>query len=158
MKQIMLFLLVPLLITCAVSRSEPAAPGKAAMTNGAGKKAKVTLDIFSGRENPSWQLSEEQINKLLSTLDALPTSERVRFFDGLGYRGFLVSLTEAASSKEAGSIKAYKGAVLYSAGGVEKFFTDKERRVENLLLESGGSQLGADIRDIVKREIEPPKP
>jgi len=158
MKHLVLFLLVPLLITCTFSRHEPTVPEKAAMTNGEGKKAKVALDIFSGRQNPSWQLSEEQIKKLFSTLDALPTSEPVEFFDGLGYRGFQVSLTEAASSKEAGSIKAYKGAVLYRAGGIDKFFTDKDRRVENLLLESAGSHLEADLRDSVRREIEPPKP
>lgn len=158
MKQILLFLLVPLLLTCAVSRNEPTASQKAAMTNKAANTAKVTLDIFSGRENPSWQLSEEQVDKLISIFNTLPASEPVKFFDGLGYRGFMVSLSEAASKRETGSLKAYQGAILYRTGDVDKFFLDKERKVENLLLESGGSHLGADIRDSVKREITPPQP
>jgi hypothetical protein len=158
MKQILLFLLVPLLITCAASHNEPVASRKANMTNNAGNMAKVTLDIFSGRENPSWQLSEEQVNKLLSLIDTLPASEPAVFFDGLGYRGFMVSLRQqAASARETGSIKACKGAIQYRAGDVDKFFTDKDRQVEHLLLESAGSHLGADIRDSVKREIAPPK-
>jgi hypothetical protein len=157
MRQVGLFLLASLLMTCAVGPSSPTASRSAAMNNDARKSAEVTLDIFSGRENPSWKLSKEQLGALASVVEALPETESAAFFDGLGYRGFRVVITDEATGKTEG-IKAWKGLVLYSAGGVEKFLKDKDRRVEHLLLESGGEHLKADLRDAVKLEIEPSRP
>lgn len=152
-----LFFLASLLMTCAAGPSGPTASSSAAMTNDSKKRADVTLDIFSGRENPSWELSGEQLGALASVLEALPETEPAAFFDGLGYRGFRVVITDEATGKTEG-IKAWKGLVQYSAGGADKFLKDKDRRVERLLLESGGSHLKADLRDAVRLEIEPPRP
>jgi|GEM_PF-1545505 len=157
MKQVVLILLAPLLITCAAGQSGPTASRSASMPNDAGKKAVVTLDIFSGRENPSWELSAEQVEALAAALGALPETDPAGFFDGLGYRGFKVLVTEAAQGKTE-SIRAHGGLVLYSVGGADKFLKDEERRVEKLLLESGGRHLNADVRDAVRLEIEPPRP
>jgi hypothetical protein len=157
MRQVGLFLLASLLMTCAVGQSGPTASRSAAMTNDSKKKAVVTLDIFSGRENPSWELSGEQLGALASVLGALPETEPAAFFDGLGYRGFRVVITDEATGKTEG-IKAWKGLVLYSAGGADKFLKDKDRRAERLLLESGEGHLKAELRDAVRLEIEPPRP
>lgn len=51
----------------------------------------VTLDVFSGRPNPTWQLSEKQANQLFERVTdrALIDSQAV---DGvLGYRGLVIS-------------------------------------------------------------------
>lgn len=157
MRQAGLFLSISLLITCTFGPSGPAASQSNVMTNDSVRRAQVTLDIFSGRENPSWELSTEQLAALVSILDTLPGSDPKNSFDGLGYRGFLVVISDAASGKTE-RIKAYKGAVVYSVGGVDKLFDDKERRMENLLLDSGRDHLKADIRDAVSLEIEPPRP
>lgn len=157
MRQVGLFLLASLLLTCAAGPSGPTASRSAAVTNDSGKSARVTLDIFSGRENPSWEFSGERLGALASVLEALPETEPAAFFDGLGYRGFRVVITDEATGKT-GGIKAWKGLVLYSAGGVDKVLKDKDRRVERLLLESSGGHLEADIRDAVRLEIEPPRP
>lgn len=144
-------------MTCAVGPSSPTASRSAAMTNDSKKRADVTLDIFSGRENPSWELPGEQLDALASVLEALPETEPAAFFDGLGYRGFRVVITDEATGKTEG-IKAWKGLVLHSAGGADQFLKDKDRRVERLLLESGGGHLKTDLRDAVRLEIEPPRP
>lgn len=157
MRQVGLFLLASLLMTCAVGPSSPTASRSAAMTNDSKKSAKVTLDIFSGRENPSWELSREQLGALASALEALPETEPAAFFDGLGYRGFRVAITDEATGKTEG-IKVWKDLVQYSAGGADKFLKDKDRRVEHLLLESGGVHLKDDLRDAVRLEIEPSRP
>jgi hypothetical protein len=68
-----------------------------------------------------------------------------------------VLVTDEATKKTEG-IKAWKGLVRYNAGGVEKFLKDKDRRVERLLLESGGGNLNADLREAVRLEIDPPRP
>lgn len=150
-----LFLLGALLMTCAVGPSGPPASQGVAMTSDSGKRAEVTLDIFSGRKNPSWEVSKEQLEALASALEALPETEPAAFFDGLGYRGFRVVITDEATKKTM-EVKARKGLVLYSAGGVDRFLKDKDRRVERLLLESGGGHLKDDIRDAVRLEIESP--
>jgi hypothetical protein len=151
-----LFLLASLLLTCAVGPNGPAASGGAPITNDSVKRAEVTLDVFSGRENPSWELSGKQLGALVSALGALTETEPAALFDGLGYRGFRVVITDEATGKTE-EVKVWRGLVLYSAGGVDKFLKDKDRRVERLLLESGGGHLKSDIRDAVRLEIEQPR-
>ena len=53
-------------------------------------KIEVMLDIFSGRPNPRWQLSEEQSKVLKLKLSVLPAGEW-RKPTALGYRGIRVS-------------------------------------------------------------------
>lgn len=54
----------------------------------------VELDIFSGRPNPKWVLSEEEEKELLNIILSDPTeispvyTSEVQF--GLGYRGLIV--------------------------------------------------------------------
>lgn len=53
-------------------------------------RVEVMLDIFSGRPNPRWTLSDEQVNDLQARLRALPEARPV-VPPGLGYRGFIVT-------------------------------------------------------------------
>jgi hypothetical protein len=112
------------------------------------KKAKVTLRVYSGRENPSWNLSEEQISDLLALAGDLPESEAFGLPDNLGYHGFQVELSENAAE-----IVAYKGRVMYISAGADKYFTDKERRMEMFLLNSAAS-LNEELKNFVRDEIE----
>jgi hypothetical protein len=55
----------------------------------------VILDIFSGRPNPSWQLSPEQESELCKIISQLKTKKRLDGSNiesslGLGYRGLTV--------------------------------------------------------------------
>jgi hypothetical protein len=50
----------------------------------------VTLEVFSGRPNPSWTLSAEQEQELIRRLQSLPPSDRSPAGGGLGYRGFRI--------------------------------------------------------------------
>src|SRR5579863_3126999 len=54
----------------------------------------ITLDVFSGRPNPVWQLTEQQDSELGEKLSSAgtPTAQRPSgVFGGLGYRGFVIS-------------------------------------------------------------------
>ena len=57
-------------------------------------KVKVTLQIFSGRPDPEWELTEEQIDKLKKLLKSVPKIEKVGMNmvpeGGLGYQGFTI--------------------------------------------------------------------
>jgi hypothetical protein len=115
------------------------------------KKAKVTLRVYSGRENPSWNLSEKQISDLLALVGDLPNSEAFTLPDNLGYHGFQVELTENAAEKTQ-EIVAYKGRVLYKSAEADKYFTDPKRRLELFLLNSADS-LNDELKRLVKDEI-----
>lgn len=47
----------------------------------------VTLLIFSGRPDPTWELTAEEVNELVQKLRDVDSAEEV---SNLGYRGFLV--------------------------------------------------------------------
>ena len=51
---------------------------------------KVELDIFSGRPNPQWDLTETEEAELLLKLRALPIATGRCTIPQLGYRGFLL--------------------------------------------------------------------
>jgi hypothetical protein len=54
----------------------------------------VTLDVFSGRPNPSWKLSGNDLRQLIERLagKAVPSPETGE--EGLGYRGFIISVMD----------------------------------------------------------------
>jgi hypothetical protein len=53
---------------------------------------KVELDIFSGRPNPTWDLTADESGELIQLMKDLPEDQvRTGTDDGLGYRGFLVT-------------------------------------------------------------------
>jgi hypothetical protein len=153
MKNVAIWLLAFCFLACAIDDKRQTLLVAATPVNV--KNAKVTLQIFSGRENPSWSLSEKQIVELLTLLDNLPKAERGDFPDGLGYRGFQVELTENTPEKTH-RIVAYKGRVFYKTAEAEKYFADRDRRLETFLLKSGDSHLDDDLSKYIKDEIESP--
>ena len=52
----------------------------------------VTLDVFSGRPNPSWQLADADVRQLIERMAnrSVPSAEAGEDA-GLGYRGLIVS-------------------------------------------------------------------
>ena len=149
MKIVTIWLFVFYFLTCShnYQQSTPVA-----VTPNNVKKAKVTLQVYSGRENPSWNLSEKQISDFLALVGDLPKSEAFTLPDNLGYRGFQVELTENAV-EETQEIVVYKGRVLYkSASAEDKYLTDPKRRLETFLLNSADS-LDEELKKYVKDEI-----
>ena len=53
-------------------------------------KIEGMIDIFSGRPNPKWLLSNEQVDELKTKLGKLPMAKPV-MPPGLGYRGAFVT-------------------------------------------------------------------
>jgi hypothetical protein len=73
----------------------------------------VTLDVFSGRQNPSLQLSDADEKELHDRLAAATTTTHQRpsgVVGGLGYRGFLVSSHDATLTA-AGQLRVHEGVV-----------------------------------------------
>jgi hypothetical protein len=81
--------------------------------------SRVTLDIFSGRLNPSWLLSEREEQQLVKRLKALnePTDRRPSgSFGGLGYRGFCIT-RDIASPQGPLSMRIHEGILDHQLGG-----------------------------------------
>lgn len=149
MKIVTIWLFVFYFLTCGHNYQQQSLSVAATPNNV--KKAKVTLQVYSGRENPSWDLSEKQSSDLLALVGDLPKSESFTLPDNLGYRGFQVELTENAAEKTQ-EIVVYKGRVLYKSAEADRYFTDRERRLEMFLLNSADS-LNEELKKFVKDEI-----
>lgn len=52
---------------------------------------KIELDLFSGQPNPSFQITRDEFNSMLNEINKLEESEPVQLFDGLGFRGIVLS-------------------------------------------------------------------
>lgn len=106
-------------------------------------KISIELDVFSGRPNPSWELNPSESGELLKQLSPLPETDKNKaaFYDGLGYRGFIISVTGADKGISLpATIRVYKGFVLMN----EKVFSD-QHSVEKKLIEQAGNKGFADI-------------
>lgn len=56
--------------------------------------AELMVDIYSGRENPSYVLEGDDLSKLVSIVAGLPATNVGEGDDGLGFRGFVVTPVE----------------------------------------------------------------
>jgi hypothetical protein len=52
---------------------------------------RVTLDVFSGRPNPSWELSAQEASELARRITGLTPINQSPGEGGLGYRGLIIS-------------------------------------------------------------------
>lgn len=143
-----------LFAACAPTEGQPRRSQPAVRDNKLEGHARATLDVYSGRKNPSWSLSKEQAESLLSVVRELPASEPGDFFDGLGYRGFRVSVPRGGKGG-GGELTVYRGRVRYDDGSDVVYLADKERRLEQLLLKSGGPHLTPSLYKAMEREVQP---
>lgn len=91
----------------------------------------VVLDIFSGRPNPKWTLSEKQINELREKLVNLPPSQPV-IPVGLGYRGVVV--TNLPKNREIpNQIRVYNSILAVIEMGKTTYYKDVNNIEEWLL-------------------------
>lgn len=100
-------------------------------------RVQVTLDIFSGRPNPQWALSEEQIEELRKRLVDLKEEEATTP-PGLGYRGFLVA-NAGQDRRLPEQVRVYNGTVTLVRRGVTRSYADSNG-VENWLIQQANQQ------------------
>ncbi|MGH7140684.1 MAG: hypothetical protein ACREHD_33545 [Pirellulales bacterium] len=97
---------------------------------------KVTLDIFSGRPNPTWTMRPEHENELARRLVSLPPAQQLPGGDDLGYRGFIITNQTGARGLPAeirisNGLVAAKGAagvsVFRDVSGLEQWLAEQAR-------------------------------
>lgn|SRR5579885_27230 len=112
---------------------------------------KVVLQVFSGRPDPRWPLTQAQAAELARRLAALPRMApggKAAEPPDLGYRGFVVEPEGAADLP--GPVHVYRGFVLLPAGRR----LDPGRATERWLLDSGGAAVEPAVHDYVLHELE----
>jgi hypothetical protein len=113
---------------------------------------RVELDIFSGRPNPAWELSQEQARELRERIAKLPRVADGTFPDPLGYRGITAVLPGAGGREE--RIRLFAGAVRVDApDGATLFLNDAGRQVERWLAETGAPHLDPGVYQSVLDEL-----
>ncbi|WP_265523432.1 hypothetical protein [Oerskovia flava] len=120
--------------------------------SGAGDDAAtVTADVYSGRENPSWGLADDEAEAVVAAIDALgraaeppaspPTS--------LGFRGFTVDGLDPGSD-DAFLVTTDAVLRLDPTGTVVEARTDGAGTAYSVLLESARDSLPGDVVDAVE--------
>lgn len=95
-------------------------------------KIEGMIDIFSGRPNPKWPLSNEQVDELKKKLSKLPMSKPV-MPPGLGYRGVLVT-NLSRDGRIPDQIKVYNSILSIADTGRTSYYEDVNN-IEEWLLE-----------------------
>jgi hypothetical protein len=125
--------------------------GGVAMTaNSDELNGQATLDIFSGRPNPTWTLSATEAQELRNHISALSTSlPNAAEVPDLGYRGVRVAL----SSTE---VTVGHGSVAVETGGKTTNFADAGRQLERWLLHTAQGKIAPDVLKIAEGDLRAP--
>lgn len=114
---------------------------------------RVELDIFSGRPNPRWSLTEQDAGEFLRRLRGLPKVEGPsKVHDVLGYRGLLV-LGQGTSTPDFDEIRVGQGTVACRRGDVVETYADVDRAVERWLVETGQGNFDRELYKEISREL-----
>ena len=105
---------------------------------------RIILDVFSGRPNPSWELSDEEATVIAALLKDLPSAAPPPSESRLGFRGFAIDIPHG----EAGArthVRVGSGIVAVEGeGGQERYFQDTrgvERHLSDLAEQHGYGEL-----------------
>ncbi|MDX2138104.1 MAG: hypothetical protein SF123_08405 [Chloroflexota bacterium] len=111
---------------------------------------RVELDIFSGRPNPTWEMTAAQAETLTSILREMPTHVgQIPFNDGLGYRGFIIR-----DSPDFDIALAYKGCVSIERKNQKLAISSGERILDHWLLENTRPYIASEVYQLVLTEID----
>ena len=113
-------------------------------------RVEVELDIFSGNPNPTWILSDSEGVFFLKRLAMLPKASAKELSTNLGYRGFIVRVTNGT---EKSFVRIQNGTVLLSQDDISVFYSDQNRDLERWLLNSSKSFLKSELFKIVEGEF-----
>lgn len=109
----------------------------------------VEADVFSGRPNPRWPLDAAASGELGRRLAELPAARPAPEFDGLGYRGLVVT----GLPGECGEVRVHGGQVRAECGGETRAWTDAGRALERWLLATGEGRLEPATLELLRGQV-----
>ncbi|QDV53034.1 hypothetical protein [Gimesia fumaroli] len=114
----------------------------------------VTIDMYSGRPNPTWELSKTEAQKLRELLqkDHEPTHLKSPAAAGhLGYRG--IQISSVAESTPLSIARVFDG-VLETDQTDAQNFVDGNSEIEEFLVGTAGLQLDGEEVTYIQQEIQ----
>jgi hypothetical protein len=117
---------------------------------------RVTLHVFSGRENPSWILPDNQADDLSLRIAAVNDRTLTKpsgVLGGLGYQGFTLSRAQTSSG---GPLSLYVHDGIVDRGQQEENLLVGNRDLEKWLLESAPATLSSSVRQHVFDQLLAP--
>lgn len=114
----------------------------------------VTLDMYSGRPNPSWEVTDadaKKLRKLLGKKRKISTTSSPGSTGLLGYRGLLIATADDPALPR--TMRAFDG-ILEVASLDTPNYVDHDSEVEDFLLSTAGSLLSDDERQFITQEIQ----
>ena len=84
---------------------------------------RVELDIFSGRPNPSWELSADEVAELTRRVATLSPCDEAPVEVGLGFRGFVIS-TASEDAESPAQMRVHRGVVIIQEKGATNLYRD----------------------------------
>jgi hypothetical protein len=123
---------------------------------------RVEIDIYSGRPNPSWDLTTQEAGEFHARLLALPRSLAAAMPDGLGYRGLRVAAaagTDDATPGQPGNIAVVElgaGMIrLQRADGAVEYYADTTHSLECWLLAKAQGRTDETARQAALANLAP---
>jgi len=116
---------------------------------------KIKLMVFSGRENPQWELGGDQVAALRDKLAGIRSTTMERpegILGGLGYQGFALTATQEMDLEP----NIFIHANTVDLGPTSVALRDANFDLENWLLDTAGSAVDPKVRTYVKGQIAPP--
>lgn len=102
----------------------------------------VSLEIFSGRPNPAWQLTADECTQVTRLLETLPETSVTENIGGLGYSGFLLTVTPQQAGSLYYHVHVFQKIITIDLAG-RKFYRDVHGLEKWLLKQASGKGYGA---------------
>lgn len=115
-------------------------------------KVAVEVDIFSGRPNPVWTLSDVETAAFIKKLSALPPAPAKMLSNPLGYRGLIVQMTQGSQDY---TIQIQNGVVQVMHAGAGSYFEDRDRSLELWLVSTGKPWVSDEVFKLIEAELAP---
>src|SRR5262244_1273623 len=116
----------------------------------------VNLCVYSGRENPSWQLSQDQIALLRNKLSALRSTSLEKaagLLGGLGYQGFAITADREMDVEP----RIFVHLNVIDLGSSNVSLRDEGGNLERWLLSTAAEDVvNANLRAYVESQLPPP--
>jgi hypothetical protein len=118
------------------------ASSSAATTASVSNSMRAQMDVFSGRPNPSWDLSSSEVDQIRSTFGRLPERQAAIRSDSLGYRGVIL---QGDTVRDMGFTRISIGGGVVVAEGSQgtRYFSDSDRSLERLVFTTARGRIDA---------------
>lgn len=114
--------------------------------------ATVEVDLYSGRPNPAWSLTPEEVAQLVRRVDGLAPADEAEPPGRLGYRGLRFQLY--AQGQEIASGESFDGHLRFQDSAGSRHLADRGGEVERWLLETGEGKIEPQVYQASRNEAE----